>query len=100
MRLSLRYRLLPPLTLLPAGGVAATGWAAARAALAAERQLAAQLWAVAGTLAGLRGFPLTPRVLEQMNGLSGADFLLVHPDGPPVGTLPDLTAPPPADVPT
>jgi signal transduction histidine kinase len=100
MRLSLRYRLLLPLTLLLAGDVAATGWAAWAAAEAAERQLAAQLWAVVRTLTEPRGFPLTPRVLEQMKGLSGAEFLLVHPDRPPIGTLPDVTTPPPADVPT
>lgn len=100
MRLSLRYRLLLPLTLLLAGDVAATGWAATAAARAAERQLAGQLWAVAKTLTGPGGFPLTPPVLEKMKGLSGAEFLLVRPDGPPVGTLPDMTSPHPSDVPT
>lgn len=100
MRLSLRYRLLLPLTLLLAGDVAATAWAADAAARNAERQLAAQLWTVARTLTEAPGFPLTQPVLDRMKGLSGAEFLLLAPDAPPVSTLPDLTAAPEADVPT
>ena len=100
MRLSLRYRLLLPLTLLLAGDAAATGWAAGAAARNAERQLAAQLWTVAKSLTEAPGFPLTQPVLDRMKGLSGAEFLLLSPEAPPVGTLPDLTSPPAADVPT
>ena len=99
MRLSLRYRLLLPLTLLLAGDVAATGWAAVAAARAAERQLAAQLWAVANTLTEPPGYPLTERVLHLMKGFSGAEFILDRPGAPPVGTLAEPTTPPPADVP-
>lgn len=99
MRLSLRYRLLLPLALLLAGDLLATAWAAAAAAAAADRRLAGQLWAVADTLSGSRAFPLTDRVLAQMKGLSGAEFLLVRPDGPPLTTLPDPAARPPADLP-
>ncbi len=100
MRLSLRYRLLLPLTLLLAGDVAATGWAADAAARNAERQLAAQLWTVARTLTEPPGFPLTQPVLNQMKGFSGAEFLYIRPDGPPVGTPPVAASPHPADVPT
>ena len=50
MRLSLRYRLLLPLTLLLLGDVAATAWAAEAAARDAERRLTEQLWRIARTL--------------------------------------------------
>lgn len=100
MRLSLRYRLLVPLTLLLVGDLAATGWAATAAARAADRRLAGQLWAVARTLTEPPTFRLTERILEQMRGLSGAEFLLVQPDGTRITTLPDPSATPPADVPT
>ncbi|QDU22466.1 sensor histidine kinase [Urbifossiella limnaea] len=99
MRLSLRYRLLLPLTLLLAGDVAATAWAAAGAARAAERQLAAQLWAVATTVTEPPGYPLSERVLHLMKGFSGAEFILDRPGAAPVGTLADPATPPPADVP-
>jgi signal transduction histidine kinase len=101
MRLSLRYRLLLPLTLLLLGDAAATAWAAATAARGAERQLASQQWAVARTLTEERStFPLTERVLQQMRGLSGAEFLYVHPGKPSQSTFPDPKPLPPADVPT
>src|SRR5262245_63415773 len=101
MRLSLRYRLLLPLALLLIGDAAATAWAAQIAARSAERRLAAQQWAVARTLTEPRStFRLTERVLEQMKGFSGAEFLFVPVSGPPESTFPDPQPPPPADVPT
>jgi signal transduction histidine kinase len=100
MRLSLRYRLLLPLSLLLAGDVAATAWAAGRAAAAAEQRLAGQQWAIARTLTAPPTFRLTQPVLELMKGFSGAEFLFVHPDRPPVSTLPNPNTPPPADVPS
>src|SRR5262245_49272834 len=101
MRLSLRYRLLIPLGLLLAGDAAATAWAARIAARNAERRLAAQQWAVARTLTEPRStFPLTERVLQQMKGFSGAEFLFVPVVGLPESTFPDPKPPPPADVPT
>jgi signal transduction histidine kinase len=98
MRLSLRYRLLLPLALLLLGDAVATAWAARAAARAAEHRLARQQWAVARTLTQ-SAYPLTDPVLQQMKGLSGADFLLVQPGQPPRATF---AAPPepPADVPT
>lgn len=100
MRLSLRYRLLLPLTLLLAGDAAATAWAAATVARSAERRLAEQQWAVARTLTEPRStFRLTERVLGQMKGLSGAEFLYVHPSEPSESTF-RPPPPPPADVPT
>lgn len=101
MRLSLRYRLLLPLALLLIGDAAATAWAANIAARNAERQLAGQLWAIARTLTEPRStYPLTKPVLEQMKGLSGAEFLFVPTAGNPrpnESTLPTATETP--DVP-
>mgnify|MGYP005837895379 FL=1 len=89
MRLSLRYRLLWPLALLVLGEAGATAWTAFAAARYAERQLAAQQAAIARTLAEPRStFPLTPRVLEQMKGLSGAEFILRLPNGTVEATFP------------
>ncbi len=100
MRLSLRYRLLLPLALLLLGDAAATAWAAATAAAGAERRLADQQWAVARTLTEPRStFPLTGRVLQQMKGLSGAEFLFAR-DGAAVESTFDPKPAPPADVPT
>jgi signal transduction histidine kinase len=101
MRLSLRYRLLVPLTLLLLGDAAATAWAAATAARGAERRLAAQQWAVARTLTEERStFRMTERVLQQMKGLSGAEFLYVRAGEPSQSTFPEPQPTPPADVPT
>ncbi len=89
MRLSLRYRLLWPLALLVVGEAGATAWTAYAAARHAERQLAAQQEAIARTLAEPRStFPLTSRVLEQMKGLSGAEFILRLPNGAVETTFP------------
>jgi signal transduction histidine kinase len=98
MRLSLRYRLLLPLTLLLLGQAAATGWAARAAARAAERRLAAQQLAVAETLAAST-FPLREGTLRQMKGLSGAEFLLARDARSVESTFPDPKPDPPAGVP-
>ncbi|MCE9562316.1 MAG: HAMP domain-containing histidine kinase [Planctomycetes bacterium] len=103
MRLSLRYRMLLPLTLLLLGDAAATAWAADTAARSAERRLAAQQWAVAHTLTAKQSqFRFTKPILDQMKGLSGAEFLFVPPEGRP-SVLPESTFEPmpvpPADVP-
>ncbi len=99
MRLSLRYRLLLPLGLLLVGDLAATAWAAMAAARGADRRLAGQLWGAARTLTEPPTFRLTPPVLAQMKRLSGADFLLVPADGPPISTFVEPIPSPPADVP-
>ncbi len=102
MRLSLRYRLLLPLTLLLIGDAVATAWAAQIAARNAESRLAEQQWAIVHTLDEPRStFPLTQPVLEQMKGFSGAEFMFV-PTGElprePVSTFAE-SQPPPTDVP-
>lgn len=96
MRLSLRYRLLIPLLVLLVADLVATGWAASLAATREELRIADQLHAVARTLTETRTFPLTARVLEQMKGLSGAEFVLnksagdqVTTFGEPVDLLPE-----------
>jgi signal transduction histidine kinase len=101
MRLSLRYRLLLPLVLLLLGDAAATAWAAQIAARSAEQRLAEQQWAVARTLTEPRStFRLTERVLQQMKGLSGAEFLFTHPTEPAQSTFPDPKPAAPVNVPT
>jgi len=100
MRLSLRYRLLLPLTLLLIGDAVATAWAASAVARVVERRIASQQWAVARTLTESRStFRLTGRVLEQMKGFSGAEFLFIPPTGPPESTFPDPKPAPPTNVP-
>ncbi len=95
MRLSLRYRLLIPLLAVLLADAGATGWAASLAAAREEARITEQLAAVARTLTESRTFPLTARVLEQMKGLSGAEFVLSQRAGPistfsePVELLPD-----------
>src|SRR5437763_4344407 len=98
MRLSLRYRLLLPPAVLLAVLAGATAWTAAAAAAAAERRIAHQIGAVARTLTEPPTFPLKQRVLEQMKGLSGAEFLLVERTGDRVATFADPRTEPP-DVP-
>jgi signal transduction histidine kinase len=100
MRLSLRYRLLLPLTLLLAGDAAATWWAADHAARTAEHRLAEQQAAVARTLiGGGPTFPITEPVLNSMKGLSGADFLFIHPNRPNLYTRPGPVPDAPENVP-
>ncbi len=89
MRLSLRYRLLIPLLLLLLANAGATAWAAALAADREERRITDQLRAVAETLTDSRTFPLTERVLEQMKGLSGAEFVLNRRGGGQIATFPE-----------
>lgn len=78
MWLSLRYRLVVPLLVLLAADLAGSGLAAWVAARHADRRTAEQLTAVGRTLSEPPAFPLTERVLGQMKGLSGAEFLLVR----------------------
>jgi signal transduction histidine kinase len=80
VRLGIRYRLLVPLGLLLVGVVGASLWSARVAARRAEERVAGQVRDVARTLSE-GTYPLTPPVVEQVKGLSGAEFLVVHPDG-------------------
>jgi signal transduction histidine kinase len=89
MRWPIRYQLLvPPLTLL-LGVVGITTWTALASADRARGQIETQVRHVAHTLIESRHVPLTHKtVLEQMKGLSGADYLLITGDGTRITTLP------------
>src|SRR5262245_10951666 len=82
MRWSLRYQLLVPLLILLLGVVGLSTWTALASAARARRQIEAQLRQAAHTLSELR-IPLTRPVLGWVRGLSGADFLVLAPDGWP-----------------
>lgn len=96
MRLSLRYRLLLPLLLLLLLEIIGTAWLAGMAVEAAEQRVLAQLRSVAQTLTEPPTFPLTSRVLEQMRGLTGAEFALLRTDQSWLTTFP--SSPPPTDL--
>lgn len=87
LRLGIRYRLLVPLGLLLVGLVGASLWSARVAARRAEDRVAGQVRAVSQTLERAP-FPLTGWVLDEMKNLSGAEFLLINPDGSRLTTLP------------
>ena len=95
MRWSIRYRVLVPSGLLLLGVVGISTWTALSAAEHAEQRIAAQVRRVAQTLTAA-SFPLTPNVLEQMKGLSGAEYYLVGPEGVRGSTFPthSITLPP------
>lgn len=96
MRVSLRYRLLVPLALLLAAELIGTSWSARLAMNTADQRIADQLHAIGQTLHEPPTFPLTPRVLDQMRGLSGAEFLFIPADGGSISTFrgsPPITEP-------
>jgi len=96
MRWSLRYQLLIPILVLLLGAIGISAWVAAHSAQQAVRQqIEAQLRQVARTLSEAN-FPFTPRVLEQIKDLSGADYLLVAKEGQLLSTLPRPPAQDPA----
>jgi signal transduction histidine kinase len=88
MRWPIRYQLLVPLLTLLLGVVGISTWTALASAGRARRQIETQVRHVAHTLSA-RPVPLTHKiVLEQMKGLSGADYLLIAGDGARTTTLP------------
>jgi signal transduction histidine kinase len=95
LKLGIRYRLLVPLALLLIGVIGASLWSAHVAARKAEERIAGQVRGVSLTLQNAN-FPLKPSVLEQMKGLSGAEFLFIPPNEPAMTTfhtgLPDVPA--------
>ena len=70
-------------------------WGALSATRQAEERIAKQVRSVTHTLSG-SSIALTPRILEQMKGLSGADYLLIGPDDSRTNTLgpADIDLPP------
>jgi len=86
MRWSIRYRLFVPLVLMLLGVVGISTWSARAAAHQAEERIARQVRGVTQTLAGA-SIALTPRILEQMKGLSGADYLFIDAEGGRIATF-------------
>ena len=73
MRWSVRYQILVPLFLLLLGLVGICAWTAQDSARLARRRIANQVGDVIRTLSEGQ-FPLNRHVLEQMKGLSGAEY--------------------------
>jgi signal transduction histidine kinase len=86
MRWSIRTQFVVPLLLLLAGLVGISTWTAEEAAKRARERIAAQVGGIVRTLSDAR-FPLNQHVLDQMKGLSGADYLLIEPSGQRVATF-------------
>src|SRR5262249_30065800 len=98
MRWSIRYQLLVPLVTLLLGVIGISSWTALASAGRARQQIEKQMRDVAHTLSGAT-FPLTQHVLDQMKGLSGAEFILVTADGRRTTTLgPEEARLPPAEL--
>jgi signal transduction histidine kinase len=87
MRWSIRYRLFVPLGLLLLGVGGITTWSAMAAARHAEERIAKQVRSVTHTLASAR-FSLTLPILDQMKGLSGAEYIYIGPDEDRLSTFP------------
>ncbi len=82
MRWRIRYQLLLPLLTLLLGVVGVSTWTAVASAGRARQQIEARLRNVGRTLSFEKGaFSLEGPVLAMMKDLSGADFLLVSPEG-------------------
>jgi signal transduction histidine kinase len=90
MRWRIRYQLLVPCLLLLVGVIGVSVWMALDTAERARRQIETRVRHVAQNLVLETSYPLAENVLVQMKRLSGADYLLVPPDGLPVSTLPTL----------
>lgn len=87
MRWGIRNQLLVPLLTLLLGAAGVCTLTALRSAQQARHQIEIQVRNVARTLCE-SDFRLTQRVLEQMKGLSGAEYLLNSRKGPALATLP------------
>jgi signal transduction histidine kinase len=93
MRWPIRNQILMPFALLQGLAIGVISISAAwNAANRVERESIARLNQVVETLSGSR-FPVRSPVLEQMKGLSGADFIAAHSAGTITATtLPEATA--------
>jgi signal transduction histidine kinase len=88
MRWPIRYQLLAPLLMLLLGVVGISTWTAVASADRAWQQLETQLRSIANTLSEPT-FPLNQSVLNQVKGLSGAEYLLIAGDGERTATFDD-----------
>jgi signal transduction histidine kinase len=99
MRWRVRSQLLVPPLLMLLGISVLSVWMAWSSANRARARIETRVRDVARNLSEESSYPLAENVLLQMKRLSGADFLLVPTEGPPVSTLgavPDEL--PPADT--
>ncbi len=100
MRWRIRYQLLVPLLLLLLGVIASSVWIGLASGERVRRQIETRIREVARNLIEESNYRLTENVLQQMKRLSGADFILVRPEGAPLTTLEQSpgTLPPAATV--
>jgi signal transduction histidine kinase len=99
MRWRIRYQLLVPCLLLLVGVVGVSVWMAWDTAERARGQIETRVRNVAHNLSQETNYALTKNILMQMKRLSGADYLLLQPDGTRVSTLTTLPEqPPPAEA--
>ncbi len=90
MRWSLRYQILGPVSVVMLASLATvSGWSAYVAATRTRAALDQQLRRITETLSR-SNFPLTDRVLEQMKGLSGAEFVVWSEQGPVAASDPQV----------
>jgi signal transduction histidine kinase len=99
MRWTVRSQLLLPLLLLLLGVVGISVTTAIASARQARRQIEARLRNVARFLSEERRFNLNTHILRQLRPLSGADFVLVPREGPPLTSLDRPPEPLPLDAP-
>jgi signal transduction histidine kinase len=98
MRWRIRYQLLAPLLTLLLGVAGVSTWTAVASARRAWQQLDTRFRSIAHTLAE-SSFPLGEPILEQLKGLSEAEYLLVRSDGRRHATFPAAAVQlPPAEV--
>jgi signal transduction histidine kinase len=95
MRWRIRYQLLAPLLTLLLGVAGVSTWNAVASARRAWQQLDGRFRSIARTLAE-SSYPLGQPILEQLKGLSEAEYLLVSSDGRRHATFPaaDVQLPP------
>src|SRR6266568_63709 len=95
MRWRIRTQILVPLLILLLGVAGITTWTALSSANQARLQIETRVRNVARVLS-VSMFPLNDRVLEQMKGLSGAEFVFAGSGNARKATLPaaDLELPP------
>src|SRR5437764_1331271 len=99
MRWRIRYQLLVPLLLLLFGVIASSVWIGIASVERARRQIETRIREVARTLSEETTYPLRENVLQQMKRFSGADYLLVLPNGATRTTLEHVPAHlPPAET--
>lgn len=97
MRWSIRYRLFVPLGFLFLGVVGISAWSAIASAQQAEERIAKKNHGVTQTLAGA-GFSPNKRILQQMKGLSGAEYLHIDADGYRQTTFDNANIPLPPEI--